>query len=173
MRAIFLNILWKLLSSSKTRTASEVGEKITLLRSFLRRFPYWAEGHLLLARFSLQSEDISAAYASLQAHKILQNSGAGTDEANLLLAQCFMKRGDLEQAKALLRSLIAKNPQAWQAKEDLASCLVLTEQYQEARGMLLEIPQNHLSAEAAAMCRYLEKNPEPGESPVIINPRSS
>ena len=85
-----ITLLWSLGRGFGGQTPAE---KESALRSLLRRFPFWARGHLDLAMNALESDQVSLAYSSALSYQMLSGSNeAGKAQALSLLGRCLLKR---------------------------------------------------------------------------------
>lgn len=129
------------------------------LRERLRRYPYWLNGHILFAEYSLALRDVAAAYASLQAAYRAAAVGGNKKLAArtlFLLARTYLRAGEGERALAALSELerCAEPPPAHLLAEERAAALVLLERYAEALAVTEQIPENLCSLELLAVRKF-------------------
>jgi len=134
----------------------ELPEREKSLRSLLRRFPYWLEGHRELALLSLKRDNVALAYSSAVIYEMLcRDIPKYRREGLLILGQCFLKRGDSHRAIRYFeeaRSLGLTTPQL---AEEIAAAHILRGSYQEALDSLLLIPSQSLSPEGKAALSFV------------------
>lgn len=142
---------------------------VAKLRSLLRRFPYWGEGHKLLAEAALAEKDIATAYAATHcfrlvgwrptlnifARKYLRQAHPLEGQWRHLLGRCFLASGDAEQALAHLRAAQISCPQSTAVTEDQVAALMALGRNEEASQVLRTIPEEHLSMSAKVAGDYL------------------
>jgi len=140
-----LSVGWALSNASQKPTRSE------LLRSLLRRFPYWMKGHLEYAEDALERDSIAQAYASGNAVLYLSPSNSPhRAAAHFVLGRCFLRRGDWRSAVEYLARSRAELASNYSITEELAAAYVLGGDYQAAKSLLEEIPANQISASGKA-----------------------
>jgi hypothetical protein len=129
------------------------------LRSLLRRFPYWGEGHRLLADAALSERDIATAYAATQCFRIAgdlalnicasqspKQSKRLESQWRHLLGRCYLASGDAVQATS---SSIA---------EDEVAALMALGRNEEAAQVLRTIPEKQLSMSAKIAGDFLRNS---------------
>lgn len=124
------------------------------LSRYLRRTPYWSAGHLRLSRVALELDQVHAAYASLRALEQLIKPAALPAEAQHLLARCYMRRGAVDKALALLEKLVERSSDTM-LHEDLAAALLANGEHGEAKRVIESIPVENRSSQVEAALRYL------------------
>jgi hypothetical protein len=140
-----LSVAWSLSNASRKPNRSE------LLRSLLRRFPYWIKGHLEYAEDALERDSIADAYASANAVLYLSESDhLHQAAAHFVLGRCFLRRGDWRSAVSYLSRAHTELTQKHEISEELAAAYVLGGDYQAASPLLEAIPANHISAAGKA-----------------------
>jgi tetratricopeptide (TPR) repeat protein len=145
-----LNLLW-----SAASVRSDPNDIESTLRSLLRRFPYWQRGHKLLAESALRRDDIGQAYAAAVCFKALVGDKPHLlADALLLLATCFLRRGDWQTALHHLEKALLLNPTSHEIKEEAAAAHMLAGNYAEASKLLASIPNDHISAEGKAALQF-------------------
>jgi Flp pilus assembly protein TadD len=135
--------------SAETRNIAE-------LRTLLRRYPYWREGHRLLAENNLAVGDIATAYAS--AHCFSALSGATPDSeatVHFILGRCFLRRGDANSALTHFELARSLTPTNLAILEEEAAALMLLGNKEKAQSVLRQIPEDKLSPEARITLSYL------------------
>ncbi|MCX6114921.1 MAG: hypothetical protein NTV65_06880 [Proteobacteria bacterium] len=146
-----LDIYWKL----SGRRTSDSDSLILHLRSILRRFPFWAEGHLALAELCINTGDIAAAYASGHALKALSTPNSfHSAQALFILGRCFLRKGEWQSALIYLCQAHAILPTLYAIHEEEAAALMLSEDYSAALKALAQIPSERLSAEGKAALEF-------------------
>lgn len=163
-----LDLAWRLWSRSTPSSKEAVSaaardnheERASKLRSFLRRFPYWRRGHVLLADTSLLLDDIATAYASAQVVLIL-SSPATRHQALLRLGQCHLRRGDTSGALRYFAELNTENFSLSAERdvflEEHAAAYMALGDKEQARGLLAAIPDERRSPQAHAAWSYLTR----------------
>jgi hypothetical protein len=122
-----------------------------LLRSLLRRFPYWIEGHLAYAEDALARDSIADAYASANAVLYLSESTCPhRATAEFVLGRCFLRRGDWRSAVEYLARAHTNLPNNYSISEELAAAHILGGDYLAANTLLELIPTNRISAAGKA-----------------------
>jgi thioredoxin-like negative regulator of GroEL len=140
-----LSVAWTLSKTTQRPNRSE------LLRSLLRRFPYWIKGHLEYAEDALERDCVADAYASANAVLHLSESDRPHQTAaHFALGRCFLRRGDWRSAVEHLSRAHAEMPTNHAISEELAAAYVLGGDYQAASRLLEAIPANHISAAGKA-----------------------
>lgn len=128
------------------------------LHAKLRRFPYWAGGHLAIGRLALAQRDVGAAYAAARCAIAL---GAKVRklrvQGELLLARAYLSAGQMESAEAILARLYESAPpgarhpvKRAEIAEEYAAALFGLGQYGRALPVLEGIGESNLSAAARA-----------------------
>lgn len=147
---VVLDRLWRLgWRSSATPKTSE------LLRSLLRRYPFWIKGHLLLAEECLNRDAIGCAYASACCvSSLVETNTALMSAAEFLLGRCFLRRGDWQSALSYFQIARLKTPLNYRIHEEESAALILGGNYQEALSLLQAIPEHMLSPEAKAATAF-------------------
>lgn len=133
------------------------------IRGRLRCYPYWAAGHLELARVSLRVEDVATAYAGAQATLKLRSTGRLARGARLVLGRTYLRRGEWERAIEVLELLQTTQPDNPAILEDLAAAFIGAGQHARAVEALIRIPQERLSAEGRAALSFAQLR-SPNES---------
>lgn len=140
-----LSVAWVL------SNASQKSNRSNLLRSLLRRFPYWIQGHLEYAEDALSRDSIAEAYASGNAALYLSSSNAHQRAAaHFVLGRSFLRRGDWRSAVEYLSLATTELPSDYSIIEELAAAYILGGDYRSANPLLEAIPANHISAAGKA-----------------------
>lgn len=136
---------------SKPSDSREVEAK---LRSFLRRWPLWADGHRELFNRALEVNNLETAYASAHAvRKLLPDSSEG----QVMLGVCFIRSRQFERAVQLLSTALEQSPDDLRAKEELIAALLPLNRREEAEALLNSIPREKGSVAAQVLTRTLER----------------
>lgn len=147
---IALTCLWNL--GWKKSTADDLA---TLARMLLRRYPFWARGHIILAEESLKRDAIASAYASAQCLQYLSKDDSTiSGHYHFILGRCFLRRGDWRAAHQHLSEAINLLPGNHHVTEEQCAALILGGEYRTALERLLTIPDRSLSAEAKAAIAF-------------------
>lgn len=139
-------------SASVTIIETELSE---LLRSWLRRFPFWLEGHRKLAHLSFNRDDIATSYASIQAVLAL---GQVQVQDKILLARCYLRRGLNQDAEKLFAEIHNNNPKRIDVLEDLAATLMAQNKMDQARTLIQSVPKELLSGSGQAAREALSRS---------------
>jgi len=151
LREWALDVAWR--TSSKPK---DPGERAELLRSLLRRYPRWSNGHKILAEERLEHDDVVQAYAASRCYQALTGSNQRKRAyANLLLAKCYLRRGDWQTAQAVLTGALEDDPRSTPILEELAAAQILGGNYGEARNALEQIDEGSLSPQAKAALAFV------------------
>ena len=135
--------------SAETRNTAE-------LRALLRRYPYWTEGHRLLAEHSLKSGDIATAYASAHCLSALSEASPESEAAvHFILGRCFLRRGDANIALTHFELAQSRTPNNPAILEEEAAAMMLLGNKDGALSMLRQIPEDKLSPEARITLSFL------------------
>lgn len=137
-------------SSNAAREASALAAADSWLRSRLRRWPYWAHGHVELASVALRRDDIASAYAAALSALRLVSRGDLAERANVSLGRAYLRRGETTRARQLFEAVLSQRPHDVGLKEDLAACLIAEGEYSRADEIFTSIPHGKLSAEGAS-----------------------
>lgn len=160
--------MWRLRPKAQSRTQSlpnpkdegETDER-EILRSLIQRFPFWTHGRGILARYSLEANDIATAYAEAHALRVLSSDRSPLRATSLaLLGQCYLRRGDGVGALPLLNQASELRPHDLRIREDQAAALVLVGDKIKAIDILKGIPTANLSAEGKAALQWLTSTPQ-------------
>lgn len=144
-----LSIAWKLGTMGSRSNHTE------LLRSLLRRFPYWAKGHLIFAEEALDQDAVAEAYASANAALYLCGHHQGERAmAEFTLGRCFLRRGDWRSAVEYLSRGRAAMPHNHVVTEELAAAQILGGDYTAASALLESIPAARISAQGKAALSF-------------------
>jgi tetratricopeptide (TPR) repeat protein len=141
-----------LVSTTSEDAISETQRLQVKLRSFLRRFPLWCEGHKALCRLAITQADIKTAYASAQAVRVLERNSV---ESAILLGMTLVRGGEFSRARTLLQSALEKAPDNLAAKEELIAALLPLGQKEEAQKLYASIPREKRSFELAALAKAM------------------
>lgn len=155
MRRIHRCISALLSTGWKLGARSSRADHTELLRSLLRRFPYWAEGHLAFAEEALARDEVAEAYASANAALHLRACHARIRAlAEFTLGRCFLRRGDWRSAVEHLTRSKTALPRNHAVTEELAAARILGGDYTSARALLESIPANQISAAGKAALSF-------------------
>ena len=137
--------------------SSALAERQRWLREQLRRFPFWARGHLELGSAALQDDDVATAYASAVAALKLAPGGHGAVRASAVLGRAYLRRGEGERAVEMFERCVPHAPGDVGLREDLAAAYLLVGNAVAALEALEAIPLERRSAEALAALAYARK----------------
>ena len=132
--------------------------EVQWLRTKLRKYPKWINGHIRLSAQALALRDLETAYASAQAVIALQGPNRSI-AAQRLVAKCFLGRHQPQQAIAILRPVVEKHPNQPDLLEDLAAAYIALGDKAMARPLLERIPSQQRSPEVIAAISWCQ-NPE-------------
>lgn len=125
----------------------------------LRRFPYWARGHLELGAIALRKAQLGLAYSASQAVLQLQRQDSMlSTHGHLLLGKIYLRSGDAERALEEFQKI---NPNRLNRVErnsfyeDKAGALIALEQYKEASEIFQEMGTENISASGHAALEFL------------------
>ncbi len=131
------------------------------LRSILRSYPFWGNGHQRLGEAALESGDVATAYASGQAAKILsEGKPRARGRALHLLGRCFLARGEWQVALELLREAKIALPEDARITQDEAAALMAGKEHAQALELLSRLSANDLTADGKAALEYLRGRPK-------------
>ena len=135
---------------------SSLEQREAAIRGVLRRYPFWTDGQLSLAKIALQGDNVALAYSSAISAKIL----SGQDEVYLrqslfLLGRCFLRRSDWQAALNYFKEAETLGLNSSPLKEDTAAAYILGEKYADALKLLEAIPDAEISPEAKAALRFV------------------
>ena len=126
------------------------------LRALIRRFPYWIKGRALLAKLSLEANDVATAYAEAQSLLALAPKNSHYHAVGLFeLGRCFLRRGDAASALAFLEQAHELSPSDSKIQEERSAALVLQGDKARALEILKTISPAELSAEGKAALQWL------------------
>jgi predicted negative regulator of RcsB-dependent stress response len=129
------------------------------LRALIRRFPYWTEGRALLAKLSLEANDVATAYAEALALRTLAPKHSHFHTVALFeLGRCFLRRNDASSALAFLDEAHELNPKDSRIQEERSAALVLLGDKVRALEILKTISPEELSAEGKAALQWLSQD---------------
>jgi tetratricopeptide (TPR) repeat protein len=138
---------------------NRVPNGIAELRLILRRYPYWPEGHRLLAEACLKEGDIATAYASTHCFGALTTAATSAQQQlHFLMGRCYLRRGDAERALCHLSLAEKYNRNYTPIFEEQAAAHMLLGDGLRALQILERVPQNKLSAEALVTRSYLRNS---------------
>jgi tetratricopeptide (TPR) repeat protein len=150
-RALAAMLTWFWAVGNRQGSSTPPDQKEASLRALLRRFPYWAHGHLALAEIAIDAENIALAYSSALSCVVLQGgNSARSREALLIVGQCFLKRGDCERALEYMLQAQELGLQTPRLAEDIAAAHILRGGYAEAYEILRQMPANKITAAGKA-----------------------
>jgi predicted Zn-dependent protease len=157
-------------TETTTKPVDKTHAKTALeLRALLVRFPFWSEGHYLLAESALNSRDLATAYAATHCLRALcteqTRSSSKLEQKNStldsrwrhLLGRCFLAAGDPSQALPYLQAARRTAPNASAIAEDEAAALMALGRNSEAMQALAEYPLETLSASGRVAAEYLRR----------------
>jgi tetratricopeptide (TPR) repeat protein len=166
--AMAVDLFWRLGARSLLPKRSEplsedsqpqqIVERINLIRTLLRRFPFWIQGHQRLAEMSLSVGDVGTAYAAAQC--VVAGSHQGSSprgEGYLLLGRSFLQRGDWRSSLTYLEranELIPKDPRI---AEECAAAYMAGAEPAQALKTLEAIQSEHLSPSGRAALDFLRQ----------------
>lgn len=151
LTATVLTTLWKLSASTKSSNCEAA------LRTLLRRYPFWSEGHRELAEQALASENITLAYSSaLSLKSLTPHNRKAQGNSALLLGRCFLKHGEWSQALSYLKDAQVLGVSAPRVLEDQAAAHILGGEFKAALECLNSIPLEKLSAEGKAALGFVK-----------------
>ena len=113
------------------------------LIKWLRRFPYWSRGHLLLAEQALRHSNMSLAYSSAHAVLTLPARGNVHFLARYTLGRCYLAAGKPELAMPYFIQAHDRLPNRYEITEDLAACHMALGSNSEALKLLNSIPVSY------------------------------
>lgn len=146
-----------LLDAYARTSLKPVPDQESRLRSILRSYPFWGNGHQRLGEAALAAGDVATAYASGQAAKILsEGKPRAKARAQHLLGRCFLARGEWQVALELLREAHGLTPSDSRIKQDEAAALMLGGENLAALTLLSDIPEERLTADGKAARLYLQ-----------------
>lgn len=166
---LFVNTLWRLRwhaerfkpATNPALTSDDHtvdNGELEALRALIRRFPYWMKGRALLAKRSLEANDIATSYAEAQALLALAPSGSHYHAVALFdLGRCFLRRNDAASALAFLEQAHELKPKDPRIQEERSAALVLQGDKARALELLKAIPDADLSAEGKAAMLWLSR----------------
>ena len=148
-----LNAFWRW---GANRAALSDAEKEAALRGLLRRFPFWATGHLNLAALALRTDNVALAYSSAIAGEILSATNFRQEsEAVSLLGRCFLQRGDWQNALKHFNRARSLGMTSHKLAEDTAAAYMLGGAYDDALSALSGISPANLSTEGRAALEFV------------------
>jgi hypothetical protein len=146
-----LTTIWRLAGGAK-RDQSQAS-----LRSLLRRYPFWSNGHRELSELALASDDITTAYAAALSLKTLTpHDRRSQGEAALILGRCFLKHGEWSQALQYLKEAESLGIRTLRVIEDQAAAHILGGEFKAALELLNSIPTKDISPEAKAALSFVK-----------------
>ena len=164
-----VHLLWKLTAravvASPTGTPSDNTEdgylrEAAALRTFLRRFPFWRDGHLMLARLAITHNDLASAYACAQALSMLSPPDSQY-QGKVILGQCFLRHGDpsgaLQCWNGIDETKIINQRERDSLTEERAAAHMALGNVGEARSLLAAIPPERRSPEGQAAWEYVSR----------------
>lgn len=158
---LYLSDLSRRLAAEKSGSVPNRHQCILQVRSLLRRFPFWASGHLRLGQAAFEEKDIILAHNSARACLALDPSGAIELGATELMAKAFLASGKFSEAADLLKKAVEKSPQL---KEDLAAAYMGLNEVDKSREVLSSIPDNEITPQGRAALDFLKQR-DAGEEP--------
>ncbi len=136
--------------------ASRVFGFIEVLRSALRRYPTWRDGHIRLARYAITCENLPLAQSSVLAAQALgseDDDHRTSGELAFVRGILALRLGYPERAIAILTPLVDFHPEV---KEELAAAYAATGDREKALSILKSIPIQELSAAARVTMEFLD-----------------
>ncbi len=127
------------------------------LRGLLQAYPYWRQGHYLIARYALQLNLLGLAYSSLQALLKLR-SGRLMPQELFLLARCNSRAGNYQKALEMLQSLENKGNLLLDYNAEYSAVLIALGQREQARAFLCNLPASQRTPELEFLRRGLEQS---------------
>ena len=110
---------------------------------YLKKYPYWARGHLALAEVAINLSNPELAHASVMAYQTLKDR---TLESLMLLGNSYLMVKDSKKARACFSEVFAKQPMYKQAREDLLACDLLDGDWEGVLNLLSGLSEVELSA---------------------------
>ena len=138
-------------------------EKIGTLSAWLKRHPFWLNGHNEFAEVALNLGDARKAYLAAQCALALEATNL---RAKRCLAKSYLQAGSFTQAKASFARLLnttSNSRQGARDREDYVASLIGLEEFELAHEEIKKVPSSELSFEGQAALRYIEQrltNPE-------------
>lgn len=147
-----LDAAWRWSSSSSEEASSREDRCAALLR----RYPFWATGHKVLAQLALGRDEIGRAYASAVCYRTLCDAqGKDSSDAWWILGQCFLRRGNWQTALEHLERAHSLDSSRSDICEDIAAAHILAGELSKAKVVLEAIPDSNLSAEGKAALAFV------------------
>jgi Tfp pilus assembly protein PilF len=126
-----------------------------MLKRLLRGYPHWSNGHRILAEERLEHNDVAQAYSASRCYQALvATKPHERAHSNLLIAKCYLRRGDWQMALAALSQALKDSPQSPAILEELAAAHMLGGNYAEAKYSLEQIAHEKLSPQAKAALAF-------------------
>lgn len=145
-----------LLDAYARTSLKPVADQQSRVRSILRSYPFWGNGHQRLGEAALESGDVATAYASGQAAKFLsEGKPRARGRALHLLGRCFLARGEWQVALELLREAKIALPEDVRITQDEAAALMVGKEHAQALELLSRFAANDLTADGKAALEYL------------------
>ena len=114
------------------------------LRFYLRKYPYWAAGHLSMAEISISLLNPELAHSSIKAYQALKTN---TPESLMILGSSYLLVKDPKKARSCFIEVFDKLPNHKKAREALVACDLLDGDKQSVLNLLSELPEVELSVQ--------------------------
>ncbi len=132
-------------------------ERERWLREKLRRYPFWAAGHVALATVCLRRDDIGSAYASAVAALKIADNGSVANRARIALGRSYLRRGDSKRAIETFEIVVRGGAFDRTVTEDLAAAYLAEEDFVRTVELLESIPEGERSGEGLAALTYARR----------------
>ncbi len=158
-RASYSNSPPSISNTTTTATSSLIPSSAGAdLRIILRRYPYWREGHRLLAEACLAEGDIATAYASTHCFSALASpDNRAQSQLHFLMGRCFLRCGDPERSLQHLTVAQQYDPTSCAIIEEQAAAHMLMGNKAQALALLSRVPEKKLTPEAIMTRSYLQR----------------
>lgn len=132
---------------------------VAFLRPWVRRFPYWREGHDRLAVAALACGETRLAHGSAHAVLKLARNAAWRERGNFLLAASYVRGRDPDRAIPLLEEIASRRAATVlpAVREELAAAYVAKERIADALACLNAIPEAARTPAAKVLIEHLER----------------
>ena len=126
------------------------------LRNRLRRWPYWINGQLQLAKIALAVNDIPLSFAATHCVEQLALDRRYIDVAKFIRAKCYLRSGEPQKALSLIDDLLKDSDlDLVELTEDKAASFMALDQNDLALEALRSIGKESLSQEGKTALKFL------------------
>ena len=142
-------------------------ERLLLLSSLVRRFPYWRKGHLFIAELYFRLGNIEQSYSACHTALILYRGAPEVRQLKLLKCRVYLSVGRFKEVETLLLDGRDEESLSPSELEVLAAAYMGLEELGKAERVLGSLSSSDVGGATEAPLRYLKQRADPVKQSVI------